>query len=84
MSIGNITKDNERNITIAAGTKFTDVLEKLDAVGAIERNIEYRKSRGLPLIYDVYTRQEDGSWKIKKRCRNKQIKMKFYEVTIWK
>ena len=66
MSIGNITKDNERNITIAAGTKFTDVLEKLDAVGAIERNIEYRKSHGLPLIYDVYTRKEDGSWEIKK------------------
>ena len=66
MTIGNITKDNEKNFTITMGTKFTDVLEELDVVGAIERNIEYRKSHGLLLIYDVYIRQKDGSWKIKK------------------
>lgn len=66
MTIGNVTKDNESNFTIAVGKKFTDILDKFDAVGEIKRDIEYRKSHGFPLIYDVYTRKEDGSWEIKK------------------
>ena len=59
------TNEDQGSITIAAGTKLTDVFKMLDVIGAIERNIEYRKSHGLPLIYDVYIRKEDGSWETK-------------------
>lgn len=47
---------------IPKGTNFIEFLYKTDALGATQRKIEYREQHGLPQVYDVYTREPDGTF----------------------
>ncbi len=57
---------------IPKGTNFIEFLYKTDAVGAVRRKIEYREKHGLPQVYDVYTRERDGSFTHTEKVIRKQ------------
>lgn len=65
-------KFNMNGTVVEKGANFVEFLYKIDAVDAIQRKIEYREKHGLPQVYDVYTREPDGSFTHTKEVINKE------------
>ena len=66
MKINNTNSNNNKFILKAKGKTLQQVFDENDFIGAIKRTSEYREKHNLPLLYDIYKQQKDGTFILKK------------------